>query len=203
MAKDPYDRLHAVFGRWWRGLNDSNDEGERGENADRADAARLRRIATYPSATGPRVDVATALTIGAFRSLHSRLWTPEDDSEAWAERLVVAAVSLAHVRKDEPRRMTAQLLGGAEGDRKVMAESRFLRLLRVRTPAELMDEGRRVAALLKTGAPVADLGASLMVWLDDPNRRRLWAQSYYGLGAPPAALKSSSDQSIEPGVLQS
>ncbi len=203
MAKDPYDRLHAIFGRWWRGLNDSNDNGERGDRADRADIARLRRVSTFPSEVGPRIDVATALTIAAFRDLYRRLHDSGEDSADWEERLVVAAVTLAHVRTDAPARQTAQLLAGANQDHKVMAESRFLRLLRVRTPAELMDEGRRIAALLKTGAPVADLGASLMVWLDDPNRRRLWAQSYYGLGAPPAPLKSPSDQQTEPGVLQS
>ena len=198
MAKHNRDHLHAVFGRWWRALNDTRDDGARGDRADRADIARLRRVSTFTTDLGPRVDVASALTIAAFRDLYRRVGM--DGTVEQDERLVVAAVTLAHVRADAPGRQTAQLLAGPDSDHKLMAESRFLRLLRVGSPAELMDEGRRIAALLRTGAPVADLGASLMVWLDDPERRRLWAQAYYGLGASPSPSESPSERQPETGV---
>jgi hypothetical protein len=203
MAKDQHSYLSSVFAGWWRSLNDIGDDGQRGDGADRADVARLRRVATYPGPIGPAVDVAGALTIGAFRDLHRRLRTLSDESSAWDERLVVAAVTLAHVRSDVPGRMTGALLGGPDTDRKVMAEPRFLRLLRVRTLPELMDEGRRIAALLKSGAPVGDLGASMFVWLDDANRRRLWAQAYYGLGAVAAEAQSPTETQPENGALLS
>jgi CRISPR type I-E-associated protein CasB/Cse2 len=142
-----------------------------------------------------------ALTIDAFRSLY-RLARPfGEDAIEWDERLVVAAVTLAHVRADAPGRLAAQLLSGAEPDHKLMSEARFLRLMRARTPAELLDEGRRIAALLKSGAPVGDLGASLLLWLDDPHRRRIWAQAYYRLGTPPAANQATPQKQSETGVI--
>jgi hypothetical protein len=199
MAKDPYPRLHTVLGEWWRRCNDSTDEGERGEKANRADMARLRRVATFPGPVGPIVDVATALTIGAFRDLYRRAAPSMTGWDRWEEGLAVAAITLAHVRTDAPGRDTAQLLGGADDERRVMAEPRFLRLMRVGTPAELLDEGRRIAALLPA-APVADLGASLMVWLDDPNRRRLWALAYYGLSTPSKTTESSTKPQPVNGV---
>ena len=201
MAKPGYEHLRTIFEEWWRGLNDSADDGARGGGANRADTARLRRVATFSTDLGPRVDVAAALTIGGFRDLHRRARLDGDLEQE--ERLVVAAVTLSHVRADAPGRQTAQLLAGPDPDRKIMSETRFLRLIRVRTPAALMDEGRRIAALLKTGAPVGDLGASLMIWLDDPDRRRLWAQAYYGLGARPSFSENPPQTHPESGHLQS
>jgi hypothetical protein len=197
MAKTSYDDLRSVFERWWRGVNDI-DEGGRGERADRADIAKLRRIATYIGDRGQRVDVTAALTIGAFRDLYKRVRLNGDLAQE--ECLVVAAVTLAHVRVDAPGRQTAQLLAGPDPDHKVMSETRFLHLMRVRTPTELMGAGRRVAALLKAGAPVGDLGASLMVWLDDPDRRRIWAQAYYGLGAQHSTIETQAHTKIETGA---
>jgi len=198
---DAYDQLHPVFARWWRRLNAADDAGARGDGADRGDIARLRRVGVFESGLGPRVDVATALTIDGFRDLYRRVRAFGDGSVEWDERLVVAAVTLAHVRTDTGGGLTGRLLGGAESEHKVMAEARFLRLMRVRTPAELLDEGRRIAALLKSGAPVGDLGASLLLWLDDPHRRRIWAQAYYGLSTPPSPANTVSQNPSETGVI--
>jgi hypothetical protein len=198
---DVYDQLHPAFARWWRRLNDADATGARGEAAERGDIARLRRVGLFESDLGPRVDVAAALTIDRFRDLYRRVRPFGDGSLEWDERLVVAAVTVAHVRADVPGRLTGHLLSGADPDRKVMSEARFLRLMRVRTTAELLDEGRRITALLKAGAPVGDLGASLLLWLDDPYRRRIWAQAYYGLSTPPSPTVTARQDQSEAGVL--
>jgi hypothetical protein len=198
---DAYERLQPTFARWWRSLNAAGDDCARGEGAERGDIARLRRVGVFESGLGPRVDVATALTIGGFRDLYRRVRAYGDGSVRWEERLAVAAITLAHVRADTPGPLTAHLLSGPDPDHKVMSEARFLRLMRVRTPADLLDEGRRIAALLKTGAPVGDLGASLLVWLDEPYRRRIWAQAYYGLSTPPSPTFSAATKPSEHGVI--
>ena len=204
MVNNAYDQLERVFDRWWRTLSDSDQTGERGERANRADAARLRRVGTISTLTGPVVDVELAVTIEAFRDLHRRVRSIGQARPAWEENLVVAAVTLAHIRSGATGRKTAAILRGEPGaDRPLMAEPRFLRLMRVRTPADLLDEGRRLAALLKSGAPPGELGASLMLWIDDPGLRRLWAQTYYGLGAPDRPSHPAIEQQTELGEIPS
>jgi hypothetical protein len=75
-----------------------------------------------------------------------------------------------------------------------MAESRFLRLMRAQTTGDLFDQARRLVVLLKRAAPVGELGASLLVWLVDPEVRRTWARSYYGLNRTDAATDEASPQ---------
>jgi CRISPR type I-E-associated protein CasB/Cse2 len=204
MAKDSHEQRTKVFERWWRELNDSDDVGERGERANRADAARLRRVGVIDTPTGPEIDVALALTIESFRTLYGRIRMIGEDLFRREADLIVSAVTLAHIRKRAPGRSTAEMLGVAPGaDQPLMSESRFLRLMRTRTSAGVLAEGRRIAALLKDGAPVGDLGASLLVWLDDPVRRRTWARAYYGLSLPPAQNTPSTQTPPELESLQS
>jgi CRISPR system Cascade subunit CasB len=204
MVKDSHDRLSTVFERWWKRLNDTDDAGERGEKANRADLARLRRIGAINTATGPRVDIALALTIGEFRTLYVQVRSVLSEPPDWDESLVVAAATLARVRKNVAGE-TARLLGvPPDADRPLMAESRFLRLMRVRTETELLDQARGFVALIgPRGAPVGDLGASLTVWLTDAKRRRLWAEAYYGLNAPTTETLSSNQNTIDVGAVPS
>lgn len=207
MAARLYEALAPVFERWWKELNDSDDQGARGDLADRADIARLRRVGVITFEAGPQPDVALALTVDAFRKLYLRVQkfmgrTRQANYGGWEEDLVVAAVTLAHVRHNVPGTTAALLGGSSEPENRLMAEGRFLALMRVATTAELLEQARRVAALLKSGAPVGDLGASLMVWLDDPSRRREWAKAYYGLGARPSVTPDiSSELQSETGAV--
>jgi CRISPR type I-E-associated protein CasB/Cse2 len=118
---------------------------------------------------------------------------PTDD-----DLIVIAAGCLARIRVNAKGVSTARRLGGSEkAEDRTLPESRFLRLLRARDPADLFDQGRRLTAFLKAGAPVGDLGRSLCFWLDDPAVRRQWAEDYYGLGSrtDTTATPASSNQS--------
>jgi hypothetical protein len=204
MADHSYSRLVEVFETWWHRMNATDKDGGRGDTADRADAARLRRVDLVDGGTGPRPDIATALTVESFRRLHQRTRHYAQQFDAWEESLVAAAIALAHVRTDVPGRTTAMLLGGnADADQRLMADARFLRLIRAGSSGELMDQGRRLVALLKGAAPVGDLGASLLLWLDDPNRRREWARAFYGLTAQTSSTdRTSNDEQPQIGSLQ-
>ena len=182
MADDPTKILMPVFSRWWNAITDARNQGR---NADRAALAQLRRLKLNDFGEGPRPDVALAMTLDAFRDLYLKVSRagarlPPD----WESDLVVAAVTLAHVRSDAPGQSTAGMLGGRDADQRKMKEARFLRLMRVSTAADLFNQTRRLTALADGKAPVGDLGASLLFWRSQPNVRRDWARAYYGLDRP-------------------
>ena len=94
------------------------------------------------------------------------------------------------MREDtRPDQTTAYRLGrGKDGDpvsddnpARLMAEARFKRLIRTRDWPGLLDQGRRIVALLGRDAPVADLGASLLLWNAGPRTIRDWSFAYYGV----------------------
>ncbi|MDE1145773.1 MAG: type I-E CRISPR-associated protein Cse2/CasB [Azospirillaceae bacterium] len=208
--RDLFGLYKPVFQDWWDGLTDAANDHT---NPQRGPLARLRRLGIYDSPTGPLPDVATALSEGAFQHLYKAVRGRQPRAEEGGKRLsddqeeslVVVAATLAHVRGHRPGR-TAALLGGPEdGPPRLLAEARFLRLMRVETAAELMDQARRLVALLGREAPVGDLGASLFLWRVLPKVRRDWARSYYGLdlaghgAAKPGPIPPSQD-APEPGA---
>ncbi|MDZ5649990.1 type I-E CRISPR-associated protein Cse2/CasB [Nitrospirillum sp. BR 11828] len=205
--RDLVTHFRPLFQGWWDGLTDAANGHL---NPNRAALARLRRLDTRDDGTGPVPDLATALTEEAFRRLYrtARAWQPQTLLPlAWDEALVVVAATLAHVRADQPGRKTAALLGGPDdGTPRLLAEARFLRLMRVETAAELMDQARRLVALLGRAAPVGELGASLFLWRARPQVRRAWARAYYGLepagrsAAAPTPSTPFGEDAPEPGA---
>lgn len=223
-----YDVLANVFQRWWRGLNGLSladgkpiAVGGAPKSPDRAALAELRRIDIVEEGSRSVVDVGHAMGVPAFQALlvdvrRSRLRRDSDVrrhiAEAEIEPFAIAAATLARVRDEsdsgETRRgATAALLGKGYPDEHVFAEPRFKRLIRCRSDwPGLLAQMRRVAAILERSAPVGDLGASIVLWNDDPRIRRDWAFAYYGRGfASPGATPAGEDDDdageADPGAL--
>ena len=195
MTTSRHDRAEDIFESWWRDLHPRPPNERPRIPGARAELARLRRLGIQSTPEGPRVDVAGAMTIESFRHLlrrfESRKDRPRDDL------LVVAACCIARVKGHRGDASTAELLGGSEhAEERKLSESRFLRFLRVRSPEELMDQGRRLADFLNEGAPVGEFAWSLCRWLDAPTVRQRWAQDYYGLGQTTAGPTPST--SVQP-----
>lgn len=176
--KDPSAALRPIFRNWWRDLNDVDHDGR---NKNRAAMARLRRLGLDAD---DRPDVIGALGEAEFRVLCRRIEPVCPLKQLQDERvedLVIAAVALAGISENAPKVTTAELLGGADDERRLMKEGRFRALMRARTTGELFDQARRLPPLLKGRAPVGELGASLFLWRTSPSVRRNWARSYYHL----------------------
>lgn len=167
--------ISTVFHHWWSDL-----ESNRLEN-NRAARARLRRLDLVSGPNGATPDVLGALMEPALRDLVKRInphWCLHDLRDQRIEDLVVAASTLARIRIHSGQK-AATLLGGPNDEVRKMKEGRFLSLMRCKTPADLLDQGRRIAALLDGTADVGDLGLSLMLWRTQPWVRRNWARDYY------------------------
>lgn len=177
--------LRGVVQSWWRGLRGLHPiTGEEipGREPDRGELARLRRVGEAGESDLPDVALVEALPIDSFRDLWrkvaAKLKVQHDD--LLAEYAAVAAATLARIRTDAGRGDTARLLGDPR-DSPVFAEPRFRRLIRVESAVDLLDQGRRIAAMLGGTAPVGELGASLILWDRDPKVRRRWTFAYYHL----------------------
>ena len=111
--------LAGVFQRWWNRLNDVAKDGA---GKDRPALARLRRITMTRDDTP---DVLAALNEPAFRQLCSevdRVWGLHELADDRVERLLTAAVTLAHIKQDAPGQSTAGLLGGKDDPDRAMKE---------------------------------------------------------------------------------
>lgn len=210
MSAEAKDDLRQTLGRicrdWWGQL--AAIDPKTGEETttgwpDRRALAELRRIGTVSGEDGEHVDVAAAAAcrsqayVRFLKRLEAALRKSGKD---WAVRLAerddfpetvaVVASTLARVRKDtRPNQTTAHRLGrGKDGNpisddnpARLMAEARFKRLIRTRDWPGLLDQGRRIVTLLDRDAPVADLGASLLLWNSGPRTIRDWSFAYYGV----------------------
>jgi CRISPR type I-E-associated protein CasB/Cse2 len=197
--------LHAAIATicagWWCDLNNLDlnpGAAKRAGGLDRGAIAELRRIGTVDGEHGEHVDVALAASCTHFMILHQRLrgcllardagWaTHFARTSDFDEAVAVVASTLARIRNDKgdfaPSNRVAVMLGrekGRDDDAKLMAEARFKRLMRTSDWPGLLDQGRRIVALIKTDVPVGDLGASLLLWNIGPRVKRDWAFAYYG-----------------------
>ncbi len=145
--------------RWWRALQER-----------RGDRASLRRCRSV-------LDVALE---PAFHDLLKRLGSRLKEVDR--DRVAAVAAILAHVEKDEPAWSIAELMARPKGDKPVVSDARFRRLLRLESPDELMHELVRVIGMLGGEAPVAPLASDLARW-GDPIRKR-WALAYYEKAEP-------------------
>lgn len=202
--KSAFEMIGGICREWWvdiAAIDPKTGEEKAGGRPHRAELAQLRRIGVDRLATSERIDVAAACQLGAYRQLRGALglvkssyfhgWNADDDFDQAAA--VVAAI-LARVRTENPRlkdERVARLLGLGKDGRavrddddaaaRVMAEARFKRLIRTRDWPGLLDQGRRIVNLLGRDVPVADLGASLLLWNAGSSVIRRWSFAYYGV----------------------
>lgn len=179
MSRALNEALRMAFYNWWASLHDIHNDGK---HADRGQLAKLRRLDLVDYGDGPAPDYVTALSREPFHELEKKIESILNQklSPNQQEDLVIVASTLAQIRQNDGGK-TAAALGGQKDEDRIMKETRFLRLMRVQTAAELFDQARRLSALLKNKAPVGDLALSLFRWREDPAVRRNWARAYYHL----------------------
>lgn len=205
-AKDDLrQKIGDICGDWWRELAaidpKTGEEKEQGK-PNRAALAELRRIGVVATEDGEHIEVAPAFGIHANRKLHGKLQSfLRNSGKHWAvgfserdefhEAVAVVASTLARVRKDTRGKgtTTAHWLGRAKDGEpirdddtaRLMAEARFKHLIRTHDWPGLLDQGRRIVALLGRDVPVGDLGASLLLWNASQRTIRDWSFDYYGV----------------------
>lgn len=189
---------------WWMDLaaiDAKTGEEKEGGNRNRGKLAELRRIGIETLETGDCIDVAAAVPHWPYQKLRGRLagialpcFHGNAAQDEFDQAVAVVAATLARVRTETPKirdQKVAALLGLSKDGKpvtddeaaRVMAEARFKRLIRVRDWPGLLGQGRRMVHLLGRDVPVADLGASLLLWNSsrlNPLIIRRWSFAYYG-----------------------
>jgi len=186
---DPKPRWGQIARRWWETLQNTRKDGTANPARDPAALARLRRAATP-------ID---ALEEPSVFDLYKKLGFSRVDFERRLPRVAVTAAVLAHIRTDGGdkgfRRRFAEMLGQG-GERRLMSELRFKRLLAATEDQDLLVTFRRAVALAgKKDIDVGDVASSLLDWSE--HRRMRWAFDYYGasIAAPKQnATASTNDE---------
>ena len=169
--------------RWWRMLNGV------GENAapDPGAMARLRRETSPARAWG---EPATA-------QLYRALGFTFKDRDWRMEPVATLAMILAHVREDTGGRL-GEALGAHDGRPAAMNPLRVRRLSAARDAAETVRGFREAVALLGSKAPVEDLAACALDWLDPVRGDRVRSRflfAYHG-----AAFDAPRDADATPNA---
>ncbi|MHC1596884.1 MAG: type I-E CRISPR-associated protein Cse2/CasB [Methermicoccaceae archaeon] len=144
--------------KWWRSLDER-----------RGDRATLRRC---------RNPTEVAFN-PAFHRLRRSVGF--QDAKPWeSEAMAVIAGVLSHIKEYDGRRKFAEQMGAniAGGDRKLLSELRFRRLLTAHSREELYVPLVRTIGLLGKRANVCDVAYSIYYWGDWVRKR--WAYDYYG-----------------------
>jgi CRISPR system Cascade subunit CasB len=172
---------HIVAARWWRDLQPDEKRPDPSRRAgNRAALARLRRCTRLAEAGAEPAALDLARQLGVTSGVHRQL-----------EKVLLAAIVLAHVREDDPGAKVARRLGAAEaGQRAPMSPLRLARLLSADTTEEQLIAFRRAVALLGGRVPVADLARALLNWSE--NTRIAWAFEYHNV-LPPNPQSSLGD----------
>jgi CRISPR system Cascade subunit CasB len=172
---DRQPRWDQVARRWWAMIQGDQEEVASPRGRDRAALARLRRAVTP----------VEALEEPVVFDLYKKLGFGRSDIDRRLPRVAVVAAVLAHIKGDAApaengfRRRFAEILG--HGERPLMSELRFKRLLSATEDRDLMTSFRRAVALAGgKNIDVGDVAASLLDWSD--RRRMHWAFDYYGAG---------------------
>jgi CRISPR system Cascade subunit CasB len=164
---------------WWRALQPYDEHDRPNWTGDRGALARMRR------ASAPADALLEPAVLDLYRGLGFRGLS--------GERLAltaVAAMTLAHVRKDDRSKHPAESVGrGSFADREfetaAMKPMRFQRLLSARTADELVRQMRRLVQLAREQIDVGRLAADILAWRDDEagdRTRTRWAYEYLGAG---------------------
>lgn len=166
-------RWNRIAALWWAELQPNENRPNPSLRAgDRAALARLRRCTTTMEAASEPAALDLARRIGITHGLNGRLGDA-----------LLAAIVLAHVRKDDRGASVARRLGvGGPDQRAVMSPLRLSRLLSADTIEERLIAFRRVVALLDNEVNVANLAAALLDWSD--RTRVAWAFDYHSVPPP-------------------
>ena len=186
--QDLQPRWDQVARRWWATIQGKQEDVAPRRGRDRAALARLRRVATP----------VEALEEPAVFDLYKKLGFGRTDIDRRLPRVAVVAAVLAHIKEDAMpaesgfRRRFAEMLG--QGERPLMSELRFKRLLAAAEDNDLLTTFRRAVALAGgKNINVGDVAASLLDWSD--RRRMRWAFDYYGAGiAAPTQSQTASTE---------
>ena len=152
----------VILREWWLALKD-----DRGARAELRRAKSPEDVALIPAA----IDLVTRLET-----------TPIKSHGGWTERIPPIAGLAAHLDPDAEQAVlhdTTTLparMARLQGDRPVVSQLRFRRLLR--TPrAELYRSMIRILALLDHQANLYELAESMFWW--GPNIQKKWAFAYF------------------------
>ena len=158
-----------------------------GAEADRAALARLRRL--RPRADAPdRIEAAPLAELLPARKLLANLGILSKDADIESgirlERAAAALGALAELREPGRKHPAVALRG-------VMSEARFVRLLRMNTPAETLAAGRRLVRMMEVPCDPGRLGADLYHW--NPATRVRWAFYFHGAALPDAVTDDATE----------
>jgi len=145
-----------IIKTWWQALEDMR--GER---------AQLRRCK----------NVEQVLFVPYYQTLY---WSLSNQS-SWKNRIAIAAVAglLAHVDTNPPPLTLPQQMAQSKpaGDKPVVSELRFRRLVKCETHEQLYPTLRRVILMLNRSVDIVQLAESVYWWND--KTRQDWAFQYY------------------------
>lgn len=158
-----------------------------GEAADRAALARLRRLRPRADATD-RLEVAALAEVPTAMRLIRKLGLldkADEPQSVWRlENAAAALGTLAPLREAGKGHPVAAL-------RKTMSRERFVRLIRMESPAERLSAGRRLVSMFEGPVDSGRLGADLFLWND--RIRTAWAFRYHGAALPDAINEETGD----------
>lgn len=147
--------------------------------ADNGAARRCR--AQLRRASSPSDALANEVT----HELHRRLVTAGlhggSTSDSYAIKLAAMATTMAAV-KENAKQGLAVHFGIIHGERRVLSELRFQKLLGAGDHWKLSVALRRSMPIVKSRANVAQLGSDLFFWNDDVRNR--WCFQYFGTKVP-------------------
>lgn len=196
---------------WWRALQPRDVKSPplpaelRG--LDRGERAGLRRAVDGDALLMESSTYLLARKLIALDAAREwRYFRNEDDA---CLAIALAAGVLAHVRDDVVDGLClARRLGHASGERPLMSELRFKRLLKSDDEDDLLRQWRRAVALAERKADVAQLADDLLAWqieqVTPPSNasqslRFRWAYDYYltkreqNAGEEPASIKEITE----------
>lgn len=145
-----------------------------GPDARRAALARLRRLrplADAPDRLDPTPILGVSEAVIALRRLGLNANEGADALGMPIERAIAALSVVAEIRTKTSVHPASALR------RADFKEDRFIRLLRMDTPAERLNAGRRLVRVLEGAADPGRLGADLLLW--SPATRVRWAFHYH------------------------
>lgn len=149
----PTENTHHIISQWWAELED-----KRGERAQLRHCKNLEEIFFVPY----------------YQKLYWQLSNRE-----WKNRVAVAAIAglLAHVKNSDTQLKLAEQMAQPKGDKPIVSELRFRRLLKCETHREVYPTLMRIIHLLNDTANLTYLANSVYWW--NNQTRREWAFQYY------------------------
>lgn len=153
-------RPGAIARNWWEDLQPTKDDEDGYSRGDRAALAKLRRCSSWIDAAS---ESQTLVLFDALTKSH-----PEKRRPDMLPRVAVLASVLAHVRKDNmDTKHIADGIGKRAGDKDataVLSSLRLRRLLTTKGDDDILIAFRRLVALMRDTANIADLATNILYW---------------------------------------